>query len=96
VLDLAQSRLTANSPYLSSSENKASISPLEIVERTYSMLEIEEAQKEGRLVEAFTSGTAVCVSPFVLFLLSFSSLSLPRVSPFPIHRHKKKRRRKGS
>ncbi|PQE11626.1 putative branched-chain-amino-acid mitochondrial precursor protein [Rutstroemia sp. NJR-2017a WRK4] len=58
VLDLAQSRLTANSPYLSSSENKTPITPLEIVERTYSMLEIEEAQKEGRLMEAFTSGTA--------------------------------------
>lgn len=37
---------------------------LEIVERTFSMAEVEEAAEEGRLVEAFACGTAVSVSSF--------------------------------
>lgn len=31
------------------------------MERVFTMLEVEEAIKEGRLVEAFLSGTAVSV-----------------------------------
>ena len=33
---------------------------LEVVERKYTMREIEDAAQEGRLLEAFAAGTAVC------------------------------------
>lgn len=39
------------------------LEPLEVVERRFSMAEIEEAAAEGRLVEAFASGTAWFVAP---------------------------------
>ena len=37
---------------------------LEIVERNYTMSEVEDATAEGRLLEAFAAGTAVCPPPF--------------------------------
>ena len=52
VLDLAISRL-------SKIGNKSNVDHLDVVERTYSMFEIAEAAHDGRLVEAFVSGTAV-------------------------------------
>ncbi|RAL63160.1 hypothetical protein DID88_004240 [Monilinia fructigena] len=58
VLDLAHERLAATSDSL-----PPNTEPLEIVERTYTMHEIEEAQKEGRVVEAFLSGTAYFITP---------------------------------
>ncbi len=54
VLELARRRLVPGSRYLASG-----LKNLEVVERTFTMLEIEEAWKEGRIVEAFLSGTAV-------------------------------------
>jgi branched-chain amino acid aminotransferase len=54
VLELARERLASGSKHLSSE-----IKELQIVERMFSMLEVVEAQKEGRLIEAFVSGTAV-------------------------------------
>lgn len=39
------------------------LDPIEIVERTYTMQEIEEAVEEGRLLEAFAAGTAVRSKP---------------------------------
>jgi branched-chain amino acid aminotransferase len=57
VLELARERLVLDSKYLNSE-----IQGLEVVERMFSMLEVVEAQKEGRLIEAFVSGTAVRIS----------------------------------
>ena len=37
---------------------------LDVVERRYTIQEVFEAEKEGRLVEAFAAGTAVSVPPF--------------------------------
>jgi branched-chain amino acid aminotransferase len=54
VLELARQRLVEGSKYLTSD-----IKDLEVVERNFTMLEVEEAWKEGRIVEAFLSGTAV-------------------------------------
>ncbi len=48
VIDLAKERLEEE---------------LEVVERKYSMCEVEEALEEGRLLEAFVAGTAVCDFP---------------------------------
>lgn len=55
VLDTARERL-------SQEHNEASsigLDPLEVVERPFTMDEVAEAHAEGRLVEAFVSGTAV-------------------------------------
>lgn len=57
VLELARERLVSDSEHLTEH-----VKNLDIVERTYTMLEVEEAQREGRLVEAFLSGTAVNIS----------------------------------
>ena len=54
VLELARERLVDGSNFLS--EELESVS---VLERVYTMIEVEEAWKEGRLVEAFVSGTAV-------------------------------------
>lgn len=50
ILELVEQRL---------SRGPAGLGILEIVERKYTMGEIEEAAEEGRLVEAFAAGTAV-------------------------------------
>lgn len=53
IITLAQKRLS------SSTARNYSHRPLEVVERQFSMTEIAAAKKEGRLIEAFVSGTAV-------------------------------------
>ena len=40
---------------------------VEVVERKYTIDEVVEADKEGRLIEAFAAGTAVCFSPSIYF-----------------------------
>lgn len=50
ILQLARERLVGN---------KAGLESLESVERNFSMDELAEAIKEGRVVEAFAAGTAV-------------------------------------
>lgn len=50
VLEFAKQRL---------SHSKEDLEGLEVVERRYTMDEIEEAYNDGRLLEAFASGTAV-------------------------------------
>ena len=54
VLDLVRERLVKGSKQLT-----PGLESLEVVERTYTISEVEEAWREGRLVEAFVSGTAV-------------------------------------
>lgn len=56
VLDLAAERLSTGSKELEA---------LEIVERKYTMVELEEAIEEGRLIEAFAAGTAVRNDPIL-------------------------------
>ena len=72
VLELARERLVSGSEYLTS-DAKA----LEVIERDFTMLEIEEAWKEGRIVESFLSGTAVsfCLSQAHLIVLMAPSTS---------------------
>ena len=50
VLELVRLRL---------SQSVGDLAPLEVVERSFTIGEIQEAWKEGRIVEAFVSGTAV-------------------------------------
>jgi len=56
VLDLARERLVEGSKFLGNGVESVSV-----VERVYTMIEVEEAWKEARLVEAFVSGTAVSI-----------------------------------
>lgn len=58
-------------------DNKAGLESLEAVERNFSMDELTEAVKEGRVVEAFAAGTAVSLfSPWNDRLLTGNSSSL--------------------
>lgn len=50
ILQLARERLAGGTH---------GVEPIEIVERQFSMDELAEAVKEGRIVEAFAAGTAV-------------------------------------
>ncbi|ORY11157.1 aminotransferase [Clohesyomyces aquaticus] len=56
VLELARTRLVAGSANLE-------LPAVEIVERKFTMHEIEEAANEGRLIEAFAAGTAFFIAP---------------------------------
>jgi hypothetical protein len=62
---------------------------VEVVERKYTIDEVVEADKEGRLVEAFAAGTAVSYLSFVLtshavlLLTDLSVLHLPRFADPP-------------
>lgn len=57
VLELAKDRLTGTG---------GDLEGLEIIERTYTMGDLIDAHKDGRLIEAFAAGTAVYFSyPFV-------------------------------
>lgn len=53
VLELARERISAG--------NKFGLEPLEIVEETFTMGDVVDAVKEGRMVEAFACGTAYFV-----------------------------------
>ncbi|KAF4772952.1 branched-chain amino acid aminotransferase [Colletotrichum scovillei] len=57
VLEVARERLTRESTA------ETELVPLEVVERPFIMGEIVEAYEEGRLVEAFVSGTAMFITP---------------------------------
>lgn len=72
VLDLASERFTPSSSYLSSD-----IKSLEIAERTYTMDEVVSAQKEGRLIEAFVSGTAYFITPVSVISFRDEDLEIP-------------------
>ncbi|KAJ5571088.1 hypothetical protein N7535_004748 [Penicillium sp. DV-2018c] len=58
VLELVQERLSKNFV--------GKLAPLQAVERTLTIDEIERASKEGRIVEAFVSGTAYFITPVAM------------------------------
>lgn len=72
-LDLAQERLT---------KPAGDLEPLTISERKYTMAEVIEAHEEGRLMEAFASGTAVSL----LSEFSMPVADLPSTSSLPSRR----------
>ncbi|BCR87562.1 branched-chain amino acid aminotransferase, cytosolic [Aspergillus chevalieri] len=55
VLELARERLA--------SASATGLAPVDVVERPLTIAEVEEAWKEGRIVEAFVSGTAYFIAP---------------------------------
>ncbi|CZS94750.1 hypothetical protein WAI453_013426 [Rhynchosporium graminicola] len=72
VVELARERLIEGSKYLS-----AEAQALEVVERTYTMIELEEAWTDGRLVEAFVSGTAYFITPCSAISFREKELDIP-------------------
>ncbi|KAJ5143822.1 uncharacterized protein N7515_002609 [Penicillium bovifimosum] len=58
VLELVRERLSENFV--------GKLAPLQAVERTLTIGEIEQASKEGRIVEAFVSGTAYFITPVAM------------------------------
>lgn len=73
VLELVNDRL--------SKESVGNLAPLKIVERAFTIGEIEEAAQEGRVLESFVSGTAVswnrlCKPSFKLTIRHSTSLLL--------------------
>jgi branched-chain amino acid aminotransferase len=70
VLELARTRLTAASADLG-------VEPLEVVERKFTMFEVEEAVREGRLIEAFASGTAWFIAPIGLIHFRGKDFEVP-------------------
>jgi branched-chain amino acid aminotransferase len=72
VLDLARERLIEGSKYLT-----PEVGSIEIVERQYTMPEIVEASKEGRLVEAFVAGTAYFITPVSAINFKDEEIEIP-------------------
>jgi Amino-transferase class IV len=75
VLELARERLIPGSEYLTSN-----VQDVKVAERNLTMLEIEEAWKDGRIIEIFVSGTAVswfCSLAGLMRADCFSTSSLP-------------------
>lgn len=66
VLELAKDRLAVSN---------GEIQGLDVVERKYTMMDLIDAAKEDRLLEAFAAGTAVCFHPILHFVLDFSNLT---------------------
>lgn len=60
VLELARTRLN---------QTVGDLGAVEVVEKTFTIKDVETAWKEGRVVEAFVCGTAVCFSLVLYFLL---------------------------
>lgn len=66
VLELARERLQAGAEFLETEEAdgpEGRLEQIEIVERKYTIAEVVRAHEEGRIVEAFASGTAVSHLP---------------------------------
>jgi branched-chain amino acid aminotransferase len=68
ILQLARERLTSGT---------SDLDPIEIVERKFTMDEVAEVVKEGRMVEAFAAGTAYFVCPVAVINYRGEDLQIP-------------------
>ncbi|KAF2785764.1 branched-chain amino acid aminotransferase II [Melanomma pulvis-pyrius CBS 109.77] len=71
VLELLRTRLASSSPAVEGLE------PVEVVERKFTMFEIEEAYREGRFIEAFAAGTAWFIAPVGHIQFRGNDLAIP-------------------
>lgn len=55
VLELVRERLSGDNSY--------GLAPVDVVERSFTITDVEQAWRDGRIVEAFVAGTAVCSLP---------------------------------
>lgn len=70
ILQLARERLSV-------STIQEGLEPLEIVERKFTMEDVAEAVKEGRVIEAFAAGTAYFVCPVSVINYRNQDLQIP-------------------
>lgn len=76
ILELARERLGEG--------NKYGLEKVDVVERKFTMTEVLEAVKEGRMVEAFASGTAVSLLLLILLaILILTTCTSTSSAPFP-------------
>lgn len=68
VLDLARERLATT---------QDGVEAIEVVERRFTMAQLIEAQKEGRLIEAFAAGTAFFVAPVSVIHFRGDDIDVP-------------------
>ncbi|KAF2872330.1 branched-chain-amino-acid aminotransferase [Massariosphaeria phaeospora] len=71
ILELAREKLTSG--------HGGNLEAVEVVERTFGMVELEEAASEGRLVEAFAAGTAWFVTPVGCIHFRGKDIEVPMV-----------------
>ncbi|KXH34666.1 branched-chain-amino-acid aminotransferase [Colletotrichum salicis] len=71
VLEIAKERLTGDST------GDTELAPLEVVERPFTMGEVVEAYEDGRLVEAFVSGTAMFITPVSMIKYGDTEIQFP-------------------
>lgn len=60
VLDLARKRFSSSAA-TDAGTVAGGLKPLDVIERSFTISEVEEASKEGHIIEAFVSGTAVSI-----------------------------------
>jgi len=75
VLDLARERFVANSSHLDSNTTA-----LTVVERNFTMEEVVQASKDGKIVEAFVSGTAFFITPVSVICYKDEDVNIPMAS----------------
>ncbi|OCK85387.1 branched-chain amino acid aminotransferase II [Lepidopterella palustris CBS 459.81] len=68
VLELSRTRLE---------KRCGELAPIEVVERKFDMFEIEEAVREGRMIESFAAGTAFFIAPVGLINFRGKELKIP-------------------
>ncbi|KAL2878526.1 hypothetical protein SGCOL_006236 [Colletotrichum sp. CLE4] len=71
VLEIARERLTGGLT------GGTELAPLEVVERPFTMGEVVEAYGDGRLVEAFVSGTAMFITPVSMIKYGDTEIQFP-------------------
>ncbi|KAJ0303175.1 hypothetical protein COL516b_006686 [Colletotrichum fioriniae] len=71
VLEIARERLTGGSTA------GIELTPLEVVERPFTMAEVVEAYEDGRLAEAFVSGTAMFITPVSVIKYGDTEIHFP-------------------
>lgn len=72
VLELARERFVAGSKYLN-----PEISALKVVEKKFNMADVLDAYRDGRILEAFVSGTAFFITPVSIIGFGDEDLKIP-------------------
>ncbi|KAF2086147.1 putative branched-chain-amino-acid aminotransferase [Saccharata proteae CBS 121410] len=75
VLVLARERLPSG--WKPDGDDEDALEPIEVVERKFTMFELMEASEEGRLVEAFSAGTAFFIAPVSRIHFRGKEVSVP-------------------
>lgn len=70
VLELVRERLSGDNSY--------GLAPVDVVEKSFTITDVEQAWRDGRIVEAFVAGTAVCSLPMY-------NVQIPQANEIVLH-----------